>query len=144
MTITLKSRVATAGLLAAVAVTALAGCTGNGGTTATKSPEPNATATAQKPTCTDGFLLLDADALGSKKQTITEACKTTDVVGSKGTFDLTGTGTLVVEGDGNTVTVDESTTIVRLAGSGNSIRYSGAVAPQVDDKGQKNTVSAAK
>ena len=68
-------------------------------------------------------------------------CDLVSVVGSGGTVELGTVGTLVVEGTGVTVSVDQVTT-VRLAGDDDVVTHGGA-APTVEDAGERNSVAPA-
>lgn len=144
--------------LAVTGLAVLAGCTG---TTGPDDAAPSATETpraaAETGTCTDGFMLVDTgtgqdDALetdsGPEAEAEAEAtivadsdCDLVSVVGSGGTVELGTVGTLVVEGTGVAVSVDEVTT-VRLAGDDDVVTHGGA-APTVEDAGERNTVAPA-
>lgn len=152
--------------LAVTGLAVLAGCTGTTGPD-DAAPSPSDTpraAAAETGTCTDGFMLVDTgtgqDAAletdsGPVAETETETtieadspvavadsdCDLVSVVGSGGTVELGTVGTLVVEGTGVAVSVDEVTT-VRLAGDDDVVTHGGA-APTVEDAGERNSVAPA-
>lgn len=148
--------------LAVTGLALLAGCTATTGpddAASSPSDTPRAAA-AETGTCTDGFMLVDTgtgqdDALetdsGPEAEATIEAdspvavadsdCDLVSVVGSGGTVELGTVGTLVVEGTGVAVSVDEVTT-VRLAGDDDVVTHGGA-APTVEDAGERNTVAPA-
>ena len=150
--------------LAVTGLAVLAGCTATTGPD-DDAPSPTDTpraAAAETGTCTDGFMLVDTgtgpDAAletDSGPETETETtieadspvavvdsdCDLVSVVGSGGTVELGTVGTLVVEGTGVAVSVDQVTT-VRLAGDDDVVTHGGA-APTVEDAGERNTVAPA-
>jgi hypothetical protein len=150
--------------LAVTGLALLAGCTSTAGPD-DAAPSPSDTpraAAAETGTCTDGFMLVDtgtgqdagletdsgpeADAeatieASSPVAVVDSDCDLVSVVGSGGTVELGTVGTLVVEGTGVTVSVDEVTT-VRLAGDDDVVTHGGA-APSVEDAGERNSVAPA-
>ena len=148
--------------LAVTGLAVLAGCTATTGPD-DAAPSPSDTpraAAAETGTCFDGFMLVDTgtgqDAAletdsGPETETTIEAdspvavvdsdCDLVSVVGSGGTVELGTVGTLVVEGTGVAVSVDEVTT-VRLAGDDDVVTHGGA-APTVEDAGERNSVAPA-
>jgi hypothetical protein len=146
--------------LAVTGLALLAGCTATTGPddAAPSSAETPRAAAAETGTCTDGFMLVDTgtgpDAAletDADADATTEAdspvavedadCDLVSVVGSGGTVELGTVGTLVVEGTGVAVSVDEVTT-VRLAGDDDVVTHGGA-APTVEDAGERNSVAPA-
>ncbi|ROQ39951.1 DUF3060 family protein [Frondihabitans sp. PhB188] len=126
---------------------ALTGCTV---ASEVSEPEPTGPTATQAPSavtlkCVDDFMLIDADALkaAKKPKTVDVKCDLTSVVGTGASITLKGTTDLVVEGNRNTITVDDATTRVRLSGNENAVKYTGASKPEVDDKGAANTITAA-
>jgi len=131
--------------LAVVALALLTGCTTADQTDdATPTPTPTQTAaadTAETGTCTDGFMLVDTDAEDAADAPVAVSsvdCELVSIVGSGGSVELGTVGTLVVEGTGVSVAVDQVTT-VRLAGDDNTVTRAGE-APTTEDAGTGNAV----
>lgn len=129
----------------ALALVALAGLALTACSSDDASPRPTSTPTSELSTvtyneCVDGAanIYLEGD---EKTYALPEACEGVNVITSDATITLADVSTLVVEGDGNTVTVD-TPSVVAFQGSNNSVTYTGD-APQVDDLGEGNTVQAA-
>ena len=127
--------------LAVVALTLLTGCT-TADQTDDATPTPTRTAeAAETGTCTDGFMLVDTDAEDAADAPVAVSsvdCELVSIVGSGGSVELGTVGTLVVEGTGVSVAVDQVTT-VRLAGDDNTVTRAGE-APTTEDAGTGNAV----
>ncbi|MBF4589218.1 DUF3060 domain-containing protein [Curtobacterium sp. VKM Ac-1395] len=115
----------TASVLAAVA---LAGCSGNGDSTATKTPTASPTvATATGGVADDTGACVDrvSTPIKSKAEFSIDSCDFVDVMGTGNTITAGKLEKLIVEGDGNTITV-KSVKEVTTSGKDNTIYYSGS------------------
>jgi hypothetical protein len=133
-----------AALVAATMTLSLAACS-SAETDETPNPTTSSTATADAApvgSCDDGFMLVDLGTTDDDAPPLdTSSCDLVSIVGSTGSVVLDEVGTLVVEGTGVTVSVQDVDT-VRLAGDRNTVHHAGE-APTVDDQGHDNTVTAA-
>jgi len=139
-----RPRTAAIALTAVTTTLSLAACS-SAETDETPSPTTSSTATvdaAPVGSCDDGFMLVDLGTTDDDAPPLdTSSCDLVSIVGSAGTVVLDEVGTLVVEGTGVTVSVQDVGT-VRLAGDRNTVHHAGQ-APAVDDVGHDNTVTAA-
>ncbi|GAA4678773.1 DUF3060 domain-containing protein [Frondihabitans cladoniiphilus] len=139
-----KTPILAAALLGATLVSGLAACSSNSSDDDAK-PKPSKSASsapkAVTGTCVDGFMLLDASEIGTKKAaTVTDPCETVSIVGADATITLGDVTNLYFEGDSNKVTAGAVTNTF-FAGNKNALTHTGA-APTVDDQGTENTVTA--
>lgn len=121
--------------------TAVAGCT----SASDDSPRPTSTSspTAAAPaddTCVDGVAWMQFDEGGETEKSLPDGCDTIVVNGNGGTVTAGPAKVVVFMGDGNTVTVD-SVDQVDAEGDDNTVRHGGDNEPVLNTDGAGNTVT---
>jgi hypothetical protein len=111
-----------------------------------KGPVPTASSTTKAAQttyneCIDGAVQLWDEDEDSDKTITTEDCAAANLISSDRTYDLGTIDTITVEASNATISVS-STKKVFFSGSNNTLTYKGA-APEVDDQGKGNTITAA-
>lgn len=134
---------------AAIALTALAGCTNVDKATGSKTPTPSSSATSKATKandphrhddkCVDGIAYIDVDT--AKEKTLKGDCETVWVTGDKGTVHLDAVKDLGILGTGNTIDV-KGITRLDAEGNDNTITHGGK-APQSVGDGENTTIQAA-
>lgn len=112
----------------------------------TKDPTPTASSTTKAAQttyneCIDGAVQLWDEDEDSDKTITTDDCAAANLISSDRTYDLGTIGTITVEASNATISVS-STKKVFFSGSNNTLTYKGE-APNVDDQGKGNTITAA-
>lgn len=140
--------ITTAVLAASGLLVILTGCSGEDGTTATKTPTPSASAQeTSEPThttyneCVEGHATIDAAAVEAGEPIELDDCADVSIVsGSKDGTPITigAVENLLVEASDAEIEVDRAGHII-VPGSGNTITYSGEA--EVQDLGKDNSIT---
>ncbi|MBE7195292.1 MAG: DUF3060 domain-containing protein [Gordonia polyisoprenivorans] len=127
--------------LALVASIGMTACSTGGTMPApTKTSKPTIAKTVYNK-CIDGAVQLWDEDVKSDDTITADDCAAANLISSDRTYELGAVGTVTVEATGSTISVRD-TKKVTFTGNRNHLTYTGT-APQVDDHGTGNTVSAA-
>jgi hypothetical protein len=120
----------------------LAGCSSSDEPAPTPTPTTTADAAPADDTCVDGVAWMQFDESGETEKSLPEGCATIVVNGNGGTLTAGPADTLVIMGNDNTVdlgTVGQ----IDLEGTGNTITHTTDADPVVNTDNDTNTVTRA-